>query len=221
MGMGNIAGYGGGSGLGSIYGQQQQQQQQQQGGFPSTNTLDMDKHGKMTNLESVDQELSIEDAFQLMKMMGPQDPFNVRRLLINDYQYDYAESSDDSNSYYKTYDAISDEDRSISNAISNNYGDIVNNNNQGYDFDKEFEYGDMLGYTLWGENKIGDDETLFKCLNCNYPPNFSAIEIDENNIEMNENNNNAIEENEYDIYGDFMYYFDEHLFNFNNDKHWY
>ena len=64
----------------------------------------------------------------------------------------------------------------------------------------------------------------FKCLNCvqspqqqqsQFPPDFSAHIDDDNELEEEETT-----ASKYDGYGDFMYYFDEHEFDFDNDKHW-
>ena len=75
-------------------------------------------------------------------------------------------------------------------------------------------------------------DTTFKCLNCVHneraraqsqakmeendelPPDFGAHMDDDNEYE------DTTSASKYDGYGDFMYYFDEHEFDFDNDEHW-
>eukprot|EP01083_Nonionella_stella_P055777 147047_1 len=92
-------------------------------------------------------------------------------------------------------------------AMTYDYMDDIQN---GYDFTAPFEYGDMLGYRLWAKDKMAVNE--FECLNCDEEDVFGAHVV-ENDEELNQ-------ASDYSLYGDFMYYFDEHLFDFANDEDW-
>eukprot|EP01083_Nonionella_stella_P184017 666634_1 len=92
-------------------------------------------------------------------------------------------------------------------AMTYDYMDDIQN---GYDFTAPFEYGDMLGYRLWAKDKMAVNE--FECLNCDEEDVFGA-HVMENGEELNQ-------ASDYSFYGDFMYYFDEHLFDFANDEDW-
>eukprot|EP01083_Nonionella_stella_P151072 482272_1 len=91
-------------------------------------------------------------------------------------------------------------------AMTYDYMDDIQN---GYDFTAPFEYGDMLGYRLWAKDRMAVDE--FECLNCDEENVFGAHAMDDET---------EIEASDYSLYGDFMYYFDEHLFDFANDEDW-
>eukprot|EP01083_Nonionella_stella_P055776 147043_1 len=67
----------------------------------------------------------------------------------------------------------------------------------------------MLGYRLWTKDRMAVDE--FECLNCDEENVFGAHAMDDET---------EIEASDYSLYGDFMYYFDEHLFDFANDEDW-
>eukprot|EP01083_Nonionella_stella_P151069 482266_1 len=88
--------------------------------------------------------------------------------------------------------------------------DYMDDIQNGYDFTAPFEYGDMLGYRLWAKDKMAVNE--FECLNCDEEDVFGA-HVMENGEELNQ-------ASDYSFYGDFMYYFDEHLFDFANDEDW-
>eukprot|EP01083_Nonionella_stella_P300314 1024626_1 len=87
--------------------------------------------------------------------------------------------------------------------------DYMDDIQNGYDFTAPFEYGDMLGYRLWAKDRMAVDE--FECLNCDEENVFGAHAMDDET---------EIEASDYSLYGDFMYYFDEHLFDFANDEDW-
>eukprot|EP01083_Nonionella_stella_P231474 817341_1 len=152
-----------------------------------------------------------------MEHMGHKDLFNVRRRLYSDDAYDYDESNEDDR--YEEYDALDDtyfddgdeyQDTydEADDAMESTYGDVMKDD--GYDFNGEFEYGDMLGYRLWAKDKMAANE--FECLNCDEEDVFGA-HVMENGEELNQ-------ASDYSFYGDFMYYFDEHLFDFANDEDW-
>eukprot|EP01083_Nonionella_stella_P300313 1024621_1 len=179
--------------------------------------IDMNELGKMTNMESADPGWTIDQAYTVMEHMGHKDLFNVRRRLYSDDAYDYDESNEDDR--YEEYDALDDtyfddgdeyQDTydEADDAMESTYGDVMKDD--GYDFNGEFEYGDMLGYRLWAKDKMAANE--FECLNCDEEDVFGA-HVMENGEELNQ-------ASDYSFYGDFMYYFDEHLFDFANDEDW-
>eukprot|EP01083_Nonionella_stella_P184019 666640_1 len=144
----------------------------------------------MGNMESYSPGLN--SPYTLMKMTGYNDPTNVRRRLYDNEDYEF----DD---FFDEHDAIEDD------SMENNQ-----NMDNGYDFTAQFEYGDMLGYRLWAKDKMAVNE--FECLNCDEEDVFGA-HVMENGEELNQ-------ASDYSFYGDFMYYFDEHLFDFANDEDW-
>eukprot|EP01083_Nonionella_stella_P151074 482276_1 len=133
----------------------------------------------------------LNSPYTLMKMTGYNDPTNVRRRLYDNEDYEF----DD---FFDEHDAIEDD------SMENNQ-----NMDNGYDFTAQFEYGDMLGYRLWAKDRMAVDE--FECLNCDEENVFGAHAMDDET---------EIEASDYSLYGDFMYYFDEHLFDFANDEDW-
>eukprot|EP01084_Bolivina_argentea_P167583 290814_1 len=161
----------------------------------------------MTTMESADPGYTIAQAYTVMEHMGHKDLFNVRRRLYSDDAYDYDESNEDDR--YEEYDALDDtyfddgdeyQDTydEADDAMESTYGDVMKDD--GYDFNGEFEYGDMLGYRLWAKDKMAANE--FECLNCDEEDVFGA-HVMENGEELNQ-------ASDYSFYGDFMYYFDEH-----------